>query len=180
MSGVHIPSMNTSMGGHLPNASLYSTVLANPASRRKSLMEMSDRELFLAIFDPTKSPESAIEGKLQKKFKTKFKTKQNRENSSSWSVLSSSLSASFAKCDFAEFAVCFVLHSVLCGCSWSRHHASHCVGRWCESLSGRAGKNVRCNYKSTKIEGMSCCLDFWVLFWVCFDFRVLRLEWIAK
>ena len=42
----------------------YTSFLANPNKRRKALMEMSDKDLFLAAFDPQRSPESAIEGKL--------------------------------------------------------------------------------------------------------------------
>ncbi len=53
-------------GGHgsQPMVPTYTTFLANPSKRRKALMEMSDKELFLAAFDPQRSPESAIEGKL--------------------------------------------------------------------------------------------------------------------
>jgi hypothetical protein len=38
------------------------SVIGNPLLRRRALMELSDRDLFLAIFDPAKSPEAAIEG----------------------------------------------------------------------------------------------------------------------
>ncbi len=70
-SGQHF-TMGGSMGGggnmmQNPSAMAmptYTTLLANPSKRRKALMEMSDKDLFLAVFDPTKSPESAIEGKI--------------------------------------------------------------------------------------------------------------------
>lgn len=70
LSGVHIPSMASSFSGGSLNVSsanavastIYTSVIGNPSTRRRALMDLSDRDLFLAIFDPAKSPEAAIEG----------------------------------------------------------------------------------------------------------------------
>ena len=71
MSGVHIPQMSASFGSNASVAAvpapapsnMYTSVIGNPLLRRRALMDLSDRDLFLAIFDPAKNPETAIEGK---------------------------------------------------------------------------------------------------------------------